>query len=92
MDGRDARGTVTVDEALRAFTKLRVERWESGRKARGLDLEDDFKGDPHAELLEELADAVNYLRVGRAGYEPWMFSTLENHLLQAAVLVMGAGK
>lgn len=45
--------------------QFRKDRWAAGRAARGLAADAPFQGDPFVELVEELADALNYCSEAR---------------------------
>lgn len=61
--------------ANRSLVDLCLERWQAGRDARGLALDEPFDGDPLTEMAEEIIDARNYLEViGRAHGGAWFIS------------------
>ncbi len=69
------------------------DRYEMGRRARKRKHDEPFQGNPKQELLEELADGLNYLgELQKDGRTPlWVVRTVYDHLTRAAVLLMTSG-
>ena len=51
---------MTIQDLRKSLAKCAHDRWLTGRRERGLDLDAPFEGDPAEELRQELADAWNY--------------------------------
>lgn len=85
-------GLLPTEEALRRIAHLKRVRWEKGLAEYGRQAHEPFKGDPGAEMMEEVVDALNYLDEERRLPHPriplWALNTLEHNLTQAALILL----
>lgn len=72
------------------FRALCAQRYQAGMAAHGRQPGEPFVGEPMRELLEELADAVNYVRQERADTMAPMglLTEIEDHVREAAALAL----
>lgn len=81
---------LATKEAIHHVETERARRWRKGLKHYRESEVEPFNGDPLAELLDELYDALNYLDVLRSKRDipQWKTLTIENQLRSAALLAL----
>lgn len=82
---------VPTEQAMARIRAMKRDRWEKGRKEYRPDPLMGFQGDPAQEALDEMIDGLNYLdvlRSHRTDVPLWALNTLENNLLQAALILL----